>query len=145
MKFFFLEARISVWLARPVQLPKSHAEYYCQRNSGVLYVPRAQPKQGEFKRLYQTLGLSFDQRVHLGLTQIGFTNFDGIRVPVLKDDLGLKVPQWINRFSRQLFSRSYKYEYLPYVVLKGGKMFLISRNTNAYAVCVSLPEGFKII
>lgn len=66
-------------------------------------------------------------------------------MPVLKDDLGLEVPQWINRFSRQLFSRSYKYEYLPYVVLKGGKMFLISRNTNAYAVCVSLPEGFKII
>lgn len=135
------EAKICVSLVSPVQLPKSVAEQICNSIGSSLYVPITAPKPGELKRFYQTLGLSYNDPVHLGLTQIGFKDIHGTRVPVLKDDLGFEVPQWIVRFSRQLFSRSDKNENLPNVVLKTGKMFLIPRNTKAYAICVSIPEG----
>ena len=110
------------------------------KQSGSLYVPRIQPKRGEFKRLYQTLEVSFDQGIHLGLTKTGLKDSEGVQVPVLKDDLGLEVPKWINRVSKQLFSKNSPSNG-PNVVLKSGKMYLIDKTTYAYAVCASSSQG----
>ena len=124
-------------------LTKDYAEHYCIQSGGTLYVPRTQPKRGEFQQLYQTLGLSFGEaEIHLGLTQNGFYMDRGVKIPLLKEDLGLEVPFWIRKYSRGLFQRSRRENYLVNVLLRGSKMFLVQKRQIAYGVCVSLPAGF---
>jgi hypothetical protein len=80
--------------------------------------------------------------IHLGLTQNGFYIERGVKLPLLKEDLGLEVPFWIRKYSRGLFQRSMREDSMVNVLLRGSKMFLVQRRQTAYGVCVSLSEVF---